>query len=402
MAHADKAVKQYLSQYTDPMVPDLAQITGQWDHVLIVPVCDEHPDFMRQLMSHQGHELVLLIVVVNRPQKHPRSTDWQLSNHTLVCQWQAAAELLVSISDEVTLLSTVDGFDVLLVDHNLLPYEDHKGVGLARKVAADMALKLVVTGHIKTPWIFSTDADVILPAGYFQVPEQIGGDDLACSLRFQHISTDPQLLALQDAYDFKMYYYQQGIRFIGSAYNYIPLGSTLIIHAEAYAKIRGFPVRSGGEDFYLLNKVAKLGGVFQPEQPVVEINVRMSERVPFGTGPAIRKIRADIEQGQLPLYYHPRIFVILKKWRNQLLDYYHQQQLPVADEGLNECWDMETVLVKAMGQTNSEQRWQQFIHEWLDAFKLLKSVHFLRGRYPSLDRESLLMEPGYALVTGDE
>ena len=49
-----------------------------------------------------------------------------------------------------------------------------------------------------------------------------------------------------------------GLGFAGSPYAYHSVGSTLAVRAEAYAIVRGVPKRAAGEDFYLLDKLAKV------------------------------------------------------------------------------------------------------------------------------------------------
>jgi len=398
MASTDKAVRQYLEQYADPLVHELGGLTGHWQHVLILPVCGESPDCLKQLMTQHGKPSVLLIVVVNRPAGHELTDQWCSDNQHFIAECYQQSRQRTAITNEVTWLADVAGVDVLLIDHNQQPYKTKEGVGRARKTAADLALALIDQGRVQLPWIFSTDADVELPEDYFQVVHQVAENQLACSLPFHHITDEVRMAKWQAAYDFKMRYYQLGIRCIGASYDYIPLGSTLVVRADAYAKVRGFPVRSGGEDFYLLNKVAKLGGVYQPDLPIIKITARMSERVPFGTGPAVQNIQNEEAAGQSPVYYHPEIFLLIRRWRSQLLAYFHGQVLPVEDHGLNDYWDVAQVLQKSRQQTKTQERWEQFIHEWLDAFRLLKSVHFLREQYPSVPLSELKEMSAYQMI----
>ena len=58
-----------------------------------------------------------------------------------------------------------------------------------------------------------------------------------------------------------MSYYVAGLAMAGSRYAHHSLGSTIAVHAKTYAAVRGYPKRSAGEDFYLLNKICKLAPV---------------------------------------------------------------------------------------------------------------------------------------------
>ena len=144
-----------------------------------------------------------------------------------------------------------------------------------------------------------------------------------------------------------------------------------------------------------MNKLAKSGFIYQPPQPIIEIRSRFSDRVPFGTGPAISQIQRQQFDGQAMTFYHPRIFHILKAWRTAIQTYYQQQQMPQEDFGLNDYWQIEAVLQQACQQAKSEQRWQQFIHEWFDAFKILKSVHYLGNEFKSIPHDELLASEAF-------
>ncbi|MCW8870736.1 MAG: hypothetical protein OQK49_08540, partial [Proteobacteria bacterium] len=349
--------------------------------VLIVPICGEQVDCLRQLTHNIQAERFLIIACLNRPNKHAKSNQWQQQNKQLITRLYQQARSIESLNQGC--FFTFEHHDIWLIDFNEKPFDANQGVGLARKIAADSALQLIDKQVVKSHWIHSTDADVILPADYFEVA--CDSDYTAYSLPFRHISEDKELNHWQALYDFKLRYYQQGMRYIGTVYNYIPLGSCLIIQADDYAKVRGFPIRSGGEDFYLLNKLAKVGKIAQPSHPVIEINARLSQRVPFGTGPGLLKIKESKEPAR---FYHPQIFVEIKAWLQQLSDYYESRQLP-SHADINQFWNTEQVIQKALRQTKSPERWQQFVLEWFDAFKILKTVHALEFIYPRLDMGQL-------------
>lgn len=362
-----------------------------WQHVLIVPICGEDSDCLQQLTRLIQSHHYLIITCVNRPKNHPKTSQWQQENKRLINDLCHQAQSVNQLTNGHFL--SFQCFDIWLLDYNEQPFESNHGVGLARKIAADSALQLIDKQVVKSHWIHSTDADVILPSDYFEVA--CNRDYVAYSLAFNHISDDHELNRWQALYDFKLRYYQQAMRYIGSVYTYIPLGSCLIIQAGAYAKVRGFPIRSGGEDFYLLNKLAKLGGIAQPSQPVIEINARLSQRVPFGTGPGLMKIKESNEPAR---FYHPQIFVEIKAWFQQLNEYYESRQFP-SHADINQIWNTKQVIQKALRQTKSPERWQQFVLEWFDAFKILKTVHALESIYPRLDMSQLKDEEVFCEFT---
>ncbi len=80
--------------------------------------------------------------------------------------------------------------------------------------------------------------------------------------------------------------------------------------------MRGFPKREAGEDFYLLNKLAKVGTVLElaegPDNEAIRIESRRSDRVPFGTGAAVNRITALADPLGEFRFYDPSVFELLK------------------------------------------------------------------------------------------
>lgn len=363
---------------------------------MILPICGESLYCLDVIFRNLIAPSVLLIIILNRPDKHQKTALWKYQNESFKQHLMTSYPQVTALSEKHFLLTEGDLPDALFLDFNEQAFHHNDGVGLARRIAADTACALIQTGFVTEPWIFSTDADVELPDDYFQVCKQCP-DGTAISLNFSHITDDPVLGGYQERYDFRLKYYQQGVKHIGAAYDHIPLGSTLVVHAHAYAKVRGFPCRSGGEDFYLLNKLAKVGRIEQPSEPVVKIRVRQSDRVPFGTGPAVIKIKEQLAAGKEFTYYHPMIFERLRIWHEDLLSYFSENQLP-QDRSLNEYWHVDKVLNKALQQINSVARWQQFVHEWFDAFKILKSVHFLEKSFDAKNIDELKQNELYQKI----
>ncbi len=353
-----------------------------WQDVVIVPICGEGADCIQRMTQIVDNIRYLIIACVNRPEDHRNSNQWRHQNSQLITHLKLQSSSVISL-DNGYLLS-YDCFDIWLLDFNNKPFDKNQGVGYARKIAADSALQLISEGAVKNPWIYSADADVQLPTNYFSVTDNYV-DCVAYSLAFQHVADSDELSYWQALYDFKLYYYQRAMRFIGTVYDYIPLGSCLIIAANSYAKVRGFPIRSGGEDFYLLNKLAKIGPIGQPEKPLLKIEARLSQRVPFGTGPGLIKIRDNPESVR---FYHPQIFAEIKLWNEQLSVYFETRILP-DNLCINGIWHIEHVITKAMKQTKTTERWHQFVLEWFDAFRILKTVHTLEMGFPRLQLSEL-------------
>lgn len=165
------------------------------------------------------------------------------------------------------------------------------GVGWARKVAMDAADKKANPDDI----IISVDADTYYTPEYFSavvssisrfpgaaglsVPyyHQLTGNDVAdrCILR----------------YEVYMRNYALNMLLIKNPYCFSAIGSGMACTAEMYRKVRGLSPKMSGEDFYFVQKLRKSGNIIIDCDEVVYPASRFSDRVYFGTGPAMIKGR---------------------------------------------------------------------------------------------------------------
>ena len=76
---------------------------------------------------------------------------------------------------------------------------------------------------------------------------------------------------------------------IKNPYHFTALGSALALPVWAYQKIGGMAPVKSGEDFYLLQKVVKNGLIGSWAESKAYPAARYSDRVIFGTGPALIK-----------------------------------------------------------------------------------------------------------------
>lgn len=397
-----KALTQYLTHYAEHESKEVKPLISTYDYVIVIPLCNESPECLATIFS-KIKDNVLIIVVVNSP---IAKVSWQEVNSHLINNLNKTSNNQCALSRNCRLLQ-FDGFnDVLLVDKNTIDQQisSDDGVGLARKIGCDIALYFYCEGFIKSPWIFSTDGDVILPSHYFSESTLHCDSFSAVVLDFKHFSRDEKLNKLQSLYDFKLRYYHAGIVYAGSTYNYIPLGSTLIVNMDCYAQVRGFPKKNAGEDFYLLNKLAKIKPIkYRKDEIFIKIKSRFSDRVPFGTGPALININ-NLNHIDEYKYYHPQCFIDLKNWIKFLQSMWCGNTLKIevpTDKNLQELYEFlncQEVFEKSSAQITSKFRWEQFVQQWFDAFKTLKAVHFFDKKYSRLNYFQLLKTEAFGKV----
>ena len=183
-----------------------------------------------------------------------------------------------------------------------------RGVGWARKLLFEQIMK----EHNDDELVVSLDADTDFDDNYLQaVVDTMNAysDHNAFSVPYYHpLSHDEALDRPMLRYECYMRHYLLGLLRIDNPYAFSALGSAMVFPLWAYRRVGGITPLQGGEDFYLLQKFAKTGRIvrqfvdpYRTQGMVVCPQGRISTRVPFGTGPAIAKGIAGMEDSY-PFY----------------------------------------------------------------------------------------------------
>ena len=242
----------------------------------------------------------------------------------------------------------------------------------------------------------------------------------ACIYPYQHIpisrtankdNTNNKIELATQLYDIKLQYYAQAMQWAHPTYGYHSLGSTIAVNFLYYCAVGGFPKKSAAEDFYLLNKLAKVGIIKNLIHPTLLIQARESLRVPFGTGPALNDIMNLENPNTQFLFYDPINFIVLKHlllsikktWLTETFKSHHlvskecqlntkeQQAFYQALEKLNINQNFNATS-KALSVS---KKWVQSVDQWFDGFKSLKFIHLLRDH----GIESLTLKDFYLKMT---
>ena len=272
-------------------------------------------------------------------------------------------------------------------------------MGLARKIGADLALALYANEQLESAWLHCTDADVELPQNYFDIASP-SKKLAACIYPYQH-SHNENIQAIK-LYELRLAYYANGLKWAGSPYGYQTVGSTLVINAEHYAKVRGFPKLSAGEDFHILNKLAKTGQIQPLEQPMLSISNRVSYRVPFGTGQSVAKIQASESPLSLPLFENPAAFRYLKTVLQSFDQFWALgdaekvmasfSQMPIIQEALAHC-QFTKGLQHAFKQSKNVEQFKKQLQQHFDALASLRFIHCIDAQHGQLNYQQLCEQP---------
>ena len=390
MQAADKVLRRYLQRHLEAGLPAPPPQQRRWHNVLVIPAYREHETLLERLAQLPGaaNNANLVILVLNRPDSDP---DQQANN-----ELRSALARLPVTSPQPTLRRLNDHNEIVVHDMELTvgATASSQGVGLARKTGCDIAFCWMLAGTIDGDWIYSSDADAVLPRDYFNKLTLCEPLAIAAVMPFRHVAGPDQACNLATAlYELRMHHYVLGLEYANSPYAHHSLGSCLAIRASAYAKVHGFPRRSGAEDFYLLNKVSKLGPVARPGGEPVLLQSRYSERVPFGTGPAVAKIAQAPEPREAKLFYQQACFQALRamlaavpglrkppsvELAVQLESHGLERSLAIASAAAMTHMKLEAALQHCRRQGKSDGQFQRQFHQWFDGFRTLKFVHAIR------------------------
>lgn len=394
-----KNINKYLTHYAEPCIKALDHFPTDimFTHSVVIPAYKESVHFVeRYINSVLAEQPSLMVLVINQPD-YDANVQPQQSLFNNVCalgelRWAHGAYTLITINNSQA--------SVLIIDSYSYALPERQGVGLARKQGVDSALALIANKNIQSEWICSTDADATLPDSYFEALSTLNSDDIGACFNFYHQCEDVEVHQANALYEQALRYYVDGLSYAGSHYNYFTIGSILSFTAKAYANVRGFPKRSAGEDFYLLNKLAKLGDVAYLKDHTVKLTARRSDRVPFGTGPAVNRIIELQHQQKAYCYYHPQVFVLLKEVLTaftSVFDYLNNIEpwlaklSPHAKSSLLSL-GFNDFIAKQHSQQSAQQKklvevkqantqFNKQLIVWFDAFKTLKFIHFAKANY---------------------
>ncbi len=399
------SLQRYCDRYAEPIAAKFytqkAALLPRTDYhsVVCIPAYDEPPEFLAPLLNGmQAQALVILVLNAPIPGGSPSEIVRSEIVRSRQTTTQQTLQSLTSSKEQLSWIPWNRHLDLLVVDccteGRQLPLR--QGVGLARKIACDLAVTCIAHGKVASPWIYCTDADVQLPSPYFEAVVQAEQSGLlehknaALLYPFTHQPIHENILQ----YELSLRYYVLQLAQAGSPYAFQTIGSAMVAHVDQYVAVRGFPKRDAAEDFYILNKLAKTGTLVNLNTEPLILSSRRSHRVPFGTGAAMNRLRTDPVQR----LYHPEIFVHLKDWIEHIERLWAERDR-IQSQGLNTWWHSSSisitcdlvlpilielglpkVLDQAYRQCGDRAHFLFYLHVWFDGFRTLRFVHLMRDR----------------------
>lgn len=264
----------------------------KFSHAVLIPAYDEEenlPALLESLAAATVPYPIAVIVAVNYPSGASPNSSIRLFDMLKHCTLPEPLKLFTLFAQEL-----------------------ENGVGEARKILFDVFCHSRTPDNADNSVMFSMDADCLIHKEYFTetLTALLSGDAGCAAIRVAHRkSGNPKLDSAIDIYEKYLLDYENNLEKCRSPYAYNAIGSGFAVKVDCYIRCGGMKLKKAGEDFYFMQSAAKCSKIVKTRNVLVYPSARISERVPFGTGTAVR----DIINGIMPRQVSDRAFAELKK-----------------------------------------------------------------------------------------
>lgn len=395
-------VNKYIKKYSLPGWEIEHAGLDNINNVVVIPAICEFENIKTLLASLAENEgkyfpYTLYLFVINNSAEPEENI--RLDNANTLAYLRTIIKNDISTCDELQRKINSTGLRIALVDASSagkeLPIKD-AGVGLARKIGLDLVLGTFNYNSSDKKILICLDADCTVEKNYLtEIIENFNNKNLtAAIINFSHqinggTELDPAIIC----YEIFLRYYVLGLRYAGSPYAFHTVGSTIACDYESYVKAEGMNKRKAAEDFYFMEKLAKIVSIDKITGTTVHPSGRSSWRVPFGTGQRVNRFLAHTHNDFL--LYNPKTFSILKEWINE----FNSPAVNDADFYLAKAAEIDFYLHRFLIEQNFSDSWSKILKssasceqanrqkiKWFDGFKTLKLIHYLRdSAYPLIN-----------------
>lgn len=400
-------LQRYIEQQSEQYYKCLDEPAKLASIFVVIP-CYNEPDIITTLSSladcdHPKAAVSVLIVVNDAEDAPGESLTQNLLTLNTIQLWKAEHPDLF--------------FDVQRILAHALPRK-WAGVGWARKIGMDAAVRQLVRTNMPDGIIVSFDADSTALPNYLQTIETAFYDHPSFNfftIHFEHqfdsFAIDPLIREGIIRYELYMRYFRNAMDWSGYPNAIHTVGSSFALKASAYAKQGGMNRRKAGEDFYFLHKLVLLGHYGNISSTTVFPSSRKSDRVPFGTGAAIKKWSEG--SSELNFTYSLEAFGNLKPLFSNVSEIWQMEAYEMSDT----FWKLHPTLQSfcAISQTidgiielknncSSLAVFEKRYFHLLNAFWILKYLNFAHESFyvrTDLQAESVLLLQQVGIQTKD-
>jgi glycosyltransferase involved in cell wall biosynthesis len=369
-----KAIDQYLERRQLYPFQVTAEVSPDLGLSIVIP-CFNEINVGQTLASLSACDApdcdVEVVVVINAPDGADRAIE--KNNATALLQVREAAGLVGR-----------GWIHFYALQHTRLP-ADRAGVGLARKIGMDEAAGRIAKSRACDGVIVSLDADCEVDRNFLvRITEEFRRftNCPGVSIDFEHRIDGPGTGQIQQAivnYELHLRYYVAGQRIAGFPYAFHTIGSSMACRGSIYAQQGGMNRRQAGEDFYFIQKLIALGGYRSLNTTTVYPEIRISDRVPFGTGAALGNA---LEAPETMTTYAPEIFSELKCFCAAVMDYSEGDSkgltggLPDAITSYLTTANFADRLSEIERNVSGPAAFRKRIFRWFNAFRFMKFAQF--------------------------
>lgn len=277
--------------------------------------------------------------------------------------------------------------------------EGHQtGAGQPRKIAMDEALRRFISIGREDGVIVSLDADCLVDKNYlkeihtvFHKNKKLLSATIAFHHPVEHLPEDSPIKKSIELYEIYLHYYKTALEYTSYPYAYHTIGSAFAVRCIPYAQVGGMGRQQAGEDFYFLQKIFPLGKTTEIKTTKVYPAARLSDRVPFGTGPALAKMLSEKEI--VKYTYSLESFEILKvlfdkierlfKADTKNIEQILQSLSPMLSNFLSKDNFLSEIEV-INRSTSTLPAFKKRFFSYFNAFKILKYLNFVHPDYIEL------------------
>lgn len=346
---------------------------------IALPVLCEHenlPAFLNNLQAQDYAGTINLYVCVNQPDEwwdKPEKIDICLDNAN-------SLEMLTSLQDQ----------DIHIIDRSSKGkgwMGRQHGVGFARREVMQAIIQQANDNDV----IISLDADTTFNKSYVSsvVKNLVANPEAtALSVPYYHHLTGNEIADRAILrYEIYMRCYAINMLRIGSPYAFTALGSAIALTVKSYKSIGGITPKMSGEDFYFLQKLRKKGPLLLRNEEKVYPAARFSDRVYFGTGPAMIK-GASGDWESYPVYPHSW-FDEVKQTYQLFPQLFMKDQITPLDEFLAEAFPGENIWEKLRKNSSTAEKFVLACHQKFDGLRVLQYLKWRQRKTPVADEKSL-------------
>lgn len=373
------------------------QISGETALIITIP-CYNEPDIGTTVQSliacYETVKPIEILILINA-YTHSSEEILSVNRQSYRLLQQMAAQY------------NTDRFKIIPLYTDSIEYK-YPGVGIPRKIVMDEAVRRFASISNEQGVIVSLDADCIVEKNYLRAIEDAFADEDVCvaTIEFhhpvEHLSEDNPLRKVMEQYELYLRYYRTCLEYCGYPYPYYTIGSAMAFRMSSYTKTGGMGKQAAGEDFYFLQKVFPLGKAVHIANTRVYPAARYSDRAPFGTGPALKKMA---EEGKMAkMTYSFESFQTLKQLFD-LIDHWFLSGFLVQEDALAclpaylKDFLIEDNFLPRISEIRANashlQSFRKRFFNYFNAFKIVKYLNFVHpARLPlkSLNGEFRLLE----------